>query len=198
MTPDQRPPTRADVREYYRVLLGRPPENDAIVQHQLKSAPTVLKLLQNLSGSQEFLDRVHLLGDCPPHSPFSYLNSSIDVERIIQTYIAQDRRPRAGHFVNFLGVAVPTKVMSFLHDKGGQLDHLPIPSNFHADMAEWGAALRAVDLAREQFNMIELGCGWGCWMANTGVAAKKRGLRIHVSGVEGDPTHLDYARKPSR
>jgi FkbM family methyltransferase len=62
-------------------------------------------------------------------------------------------------------------------------------------MAEFAAALRAVDLARDRFTMIELGCGWGCWMTNTGVAAKRRGLAIRLIGVEGDEGHLAFARE---
>jgi len=78
---------------------------------------------------------------------------------------------------------------------GGQLEHMPIPANYHADMAEWAAVLRAVDLARDKFIMLELGCGWGCWMNNTGVAAKSRGLSIQLIGVEGDEKHLEFARE---
>ena len=65
MNPEQSLATRADVRLCYRVLLGRAPENEEVVEDQLKAAPTVLDLLRRISGSQEFLDRVHLLGDCP-------------------------------------------------------------------------------------------------------------------------------------
>ena len=43
--------------------------------------------------------------------------------------------------------------------------------------------------------MAELGCGWGCWMTNTGVAAKKRGLRVKLMGIEGDAGHCEFARK---
>ena len=62
-------------------------------------------------------------------------------------------------------------------------------------MVEWAAALRAVDLAKDSFTMVELGAGWGCWMVNTGVAAKRRGLNIKVIGVEGDPGHIRYLKE---
>jgi hypothetical protein len=62
-------------------------------------------------------------------------------------------------------------------------------------MAEWGAALRAVDLACDNFTMIELGCGWGCWMNNTGVAARRRSLNVRLIGVEGDKGHITFARE---
>ena len=62
-------------------------------------------------------------------------------------------------------------------------------------MAEWGAALRAVDLARGQFTVIELGCGWGCWMNNAGVAARRVGLDVHLIGIEGDEGHAAFAQE---
>ena len=55
--------------------------------------------------------------------------------------------------------------------------------------------MRAVDLAKKTFTMAELGCGWGCWMNNTGVAARRRGLRPYLIGVEGDKGHVAFARE---
>ncbi len=43
--------------------------------------------------------------------------------------------------------------------------------------------------------MAELGCGWGCWMNNTGVAARTAGLDVHLIGVEGDEGHFAFARE---
>jgi FkbM family methyltransferase len=41
--------------------------------------------------------------------------------------------------------------------------------------------------------MIELGCGWGCWMNNTGIAARRLDLDVQVIGVEGDEKHIASA-----
>jgi hypothetical protein len=81
-----------------------------------------------------------------------------------------------------------------LQGRAGEVEGIPIPANWHADVAEWGAALRAVDLARGTFTVIELGCGWGCWMNNTGVAARRAGLNVHLIGVEGDEGHVAFAK----
>lgn len=189
---DDDSPTRADVVTAYLGLLGREPESDAAIEGHLNGARTVRELVRNIAASKEFGDRI---GSGASSSPFNHFNASVDVRGIVQAHVRHDRRPMAGHYVNFLGVAVPTKVMDFLHDKGGQLDPVPIPANYHADMAEWAAALRPVDLAQGRFSMIELGCGWGCWMNNTGVAAKSRGLALDLIGVEGDPKHVDLAHE---
>ncbi len=189
---DDNRPTRADVLAVYRGLLGREPESEAAVAQHLEGATSVRNLVRNIATSTEFAERI----DSPlTSSVFNHFNASIDVRRIIESHALRDRQTRAGHYVNYLGVAVPTRVMDSLQDKGGKLEGLPIPSNFHAEMAEWGAALRAVDLAQGRFAMIELGCGWGCWMNNTGVAARTRGLAIDLIGIEGDPIHIDMAHE---
>ena len=72
---------------------------------------------------------------------------------------------------------------------------MPIPANWHADIAEWAAALRAVELARGRFTVVELGCGWGCWINNAGAAARALGLAVSLVGVEGDEGHAEMARR---
>ena len=56
----------------------------------------------------------------------------------------------------------PEYVPGVLDGTHGQVQALPIPANWHADIAEWGAVLRFIDLARKNFTIAELGCGWGC------------------------------------
>ena len=96
--------------------------------------------------------------------------------------------------MNFLGVAVNPQIFpSALEPLNGSIEAAPLPNNWHADLAEWGAALRAVDLSGPSFTMIELGCGWGCWMLNTGTPARRTGRAVHVIGVEGDAGHVAFA-----
>jgi hypothetical protein len=129
-------------------------------------------------------------------SPFYYYHSSFDAQETMRRHAVADLKPRDGYLTNFLGVAIHCKFLpKILDDRGGQVEGIPIPANWHADIAEWGAALRAVDLAKKTFTMAELGCGWGCWMNNTGVAARRRGLRPYLIGVEGDKGHVAFARE---
>jgi hypothetical protein len=46
-----------------------------------------------------------------------------------------------------------------------------------------------------RFTIIELGCGWGCWLNNAGVAARRAGLGVQLIGVEGDEGHIGFARE---
>jgi FkbM family methyltransferase len=183
--------TRPDVIMAYRLMLGREPESEHVINHHLQHAATVVDFIRNVAYCQEFLIRI----PPPAGNQFLHFNASIEVAKIIQSHANAARVPVPEHFVNFLGVAIPTKVYSLLKDKGGQLDPIPIPANFHADMAEWAASLRSVDLAKGRFVMLELGCGWGCWMNNTGAAAKARGLVRQLIGIEADEKHLNFARE---
>jgi hypothetical protein len=99
-----------------------------------------------------------------------------------------------GTVTNFLGVKVPVQVMpSILSGLAGTIEPVPEPGNWHADIAEWAGALRSVAMAKDRYQIIELGCGWGCWINNMGVAAKARGLDVRLIGIEGDQKHLKDA-----
>jgi len=129
-------------------------------------------------------------------SPFVHYNAAFDPLEAIHRHALPTPEPHPDYQTNFLGVRIDPKfVPHILAGRAGTVDHLPIPANWHADIAEFGAALRAVDLAKHRFTVIELGCGWGCWITITGVAARRAGLDIHLIGVEGDPGHILFARE---
>jgi len=129
-------------------------------------------------------------------SPFFYYNSNIDAQGIMKAHAVPDLKPNERYLTNFLGVLIDPKFFpEILDGKAGQVEPIPIPANWHADIAEWAAALRAVDLAGNSFVVIELGCGWGCWLNNTGVAARRSSRAPHLIGIEGDPGHIQFARE---
>ena len=132
----------------------------------------------------------------PPQNPLFHYNTMFDPLDIMRRF--SDPAPVAteGLVTNFLGVKIPSKVFPrALVQFEGLIEAFPNPGNWHADIAEFGAALRAIDLAGPTFRMLELGCGWGCWMTNTGVAARRFGREVEVIGIEADPGHLDFARE---
>lgn len=129
-------------------------------------------------------------------SPFFAYHANFDALETMRRHEVHGLAPTQGFQTNWLGVLVDPKIYPFLAESGGTLDPFPYPANWHADIAEWAAALQAVDNApRGSFTMIELGCGWGCWMNNMGVAAKRTGRNVHVIGIEGDEGHMQFARE---
>ena len=129
-------------------------------------------------------------------SPFFYYNTTFDAQEVIRRHAAAGLEPTPGFLTNYLGVKIDPKFLpQILTERAGTVEAIPIPANWHADIAEWAAALRAVDLAKGRFTVIELGCGWGCWLNNTGVAARAAGLGVRLIGIEGDEGHIQFARE---
>jgi hypothetical protein len=107
-----------------------------------------------------------------------------------------DPKTDRNFLTNFLGVMVSPKLFpGILDGRSGEYEGFPLPANWHADVAEWGAALRAVDLSGATFRIVEVGCGWGCWMNNTGAAARRSGKVVHLLGIEGDIEHVALAHE---
>lgn len=129
-------------------------------------------------------------------NPFLNYESTFDAIEVMKRHARNDLSPLPGRQTNFLGVKIdPRFFPGILDNAAGTVEGIPIPANWHADIAEWAAALRAVDLARDTFRVIELGCGWGCWLINTGTAARSAGLSVEMIGVEGDQGHVEFAHQ---
>ncbi|MGI4744670.1 MAG: class I SAM-dependent methyltransferase [Janthinobacterium lividum] len=127
-------------------------------------------------------------------SIFHHFNKSFDAIEVMERHALFEPVPHPDYVTNFLGVRIDPKFFpTILDGRAGTVEPIPIPANWHADMAEWGAVLRAVDLAEHKFTVLELGCGWGCWMNNAGVAARRLGLEVMLGGVEGDAKHIGFA-----
>jgi FkbM family methyltransferase len=129
-------------------------------------------------------------------SPFFHYNCNFDAQQVMRAHAVSDLQPSHKYLTNFLGVLIDPKFFpEILQGKEGEVEPIPIPANWHADIAEWAGALRAVDLSRKTFTVVELGCGWGCWLNNTGVAARRLGREIRLIGIEGDSGHIQFARE---
>jgi len=79
----------------------------------------------------------------------------------------------------------------------GFKEDLPIPGNWHACLGEWASCLITVLRASKVYRMIELGCGWGCWMNNLALAASRKSLDVDIIGIDGSYYHLEKAKKIS-
>ena len=122
-------------------------------------------------------------------------SATFDCSQTIKNHAKESLVPRDGFLTNFLGTIVDPSYFEQLLGRQGSIEPPPIPGNWHACMSEWGACLRALDLAQSPFTMIELGCGWGCWLNNMAVAARNKGFDYKLIGVEGDPHHIEFAKE---
>lgn len=126
---------------------------------------------------------------------FYFYDSCFDAIGVIRRFEQSRLAPADGLVTNFLGVKVRPEVFPpALADHAGTVEGAPIPANWHADIAEWATALRAVELSGRHFFLLELGYGWGCWMNNTEAAARTTGRSVRLIGIEGDGGHVEFAR----
>lgn len=129
---------------------------------------------------------------------FHSYSATFDCSQTIKNHAKESLVPRDGFLTNFLGTIVDPSYFEQLLGREGSIEPPPIPGNWHACMSEWGACLRALDLAQPPFTIIELGCGWGCWLNNMAVAARNKGFDCNLIGVEGDPDHIEFAKETCR
>lgn len=66
------------------------------------------------------------------------------------------------------------------------------PPKLDEELFEWIDILSAVDTARDEFVMVELGAGYGRWSFRAAEAARQRGLKTRLVLVEADPKHIVF------
>ena len=188
----------------YRLYLDREPENDNAIKSALKNHTNRQTWIQSIKNSAEYKKKTGATNPGPGAgsnpgagagpSPFWHYLSAFDAIKTVNKYANAQINASPSHVTNFLGVKVrPEFAPNILANRVGTVEPAPIPANWHADIAEWASCLRSVDLSGDRFTMLELGCGWGCWMNNLGVAAKSAGKKIKLYGIEADQEHLRFA-----
>lgn len=122
-----------------------------------------------------------------------YDPSDLEVFRQFSRY---DGTGEPGFVTNFLGAKTRCILQLPLVPFDGAVEGLPEPvGSTQGETAEWIGTLRSVLEANSSFRLLELGAGYGPWMAITHKAALQRGISdIQVYGVEGDAHHVDYIR----
>ena len=132
-----------------------------------------------------------------PHGAlFYYYAYGMNPIELIEEFARNDLKPEPNIAINFIGLKTPVEVYPpVLEAHKGSVEAPPSPGNWHADIAEWASAFHAVKKSGNTFRIIEVGCGWGCWLANTAIIARSLGKAVELIGIEGDANHLSNARK---
>jgi FkbM family methyltransferase len=186
--------TKEDVVWAYRLYLFREPENEQVVNNLITNCRDRKELGKSLRSSIEYKKKNDEIAIIPPN-PFWHYLAAFDAIEVINSHAKKQLASSPFHVTNFLGVKTrPEFYPKLLTNKVGTVEPVPIPANWHADIAEWASCLRSVDLSGDRFTMLELGCGWGCWINNLGVAAKSAGKKIKLYGIEGDKESIRFAQ----
>ncbi len=115
---------------------------------------------------------------------------------IFSRFKPTEATPEAGFITDFLGTKTRSEFgTSFAHLSGKKIPP-PIPGDFHSETVEWIGLLKSVLRAKHSYRLLELGAGWGPWMAAGYAAAKANQIPdIKVYGVEPDPRHIGFIRQ---
>lgn len=183
--------TREQVAAAYELILQRPPESEEAVSHHLHYAD-LGALGRALLGSAEFT--ASLPQSVPTHEHQVYRGYRPEETALFERHRRPDAVGEEGFIVNFVGCRTQCRLQAPLLPFSGVVEGPPAPvGNTQGETAEWIGVLRAVDEAGASFRMLELGAGYGPWMAATYVSARRRGVEdVRVYGVEGDAAHVDF------
>jgi FkbM family methyltransferase len=99
-----------------------------------------------------------------------------------------------GYQTNFLGVQTPISYFEGMAEepRGEIVTTYP---DANEEIFEWIDVLESVTGSDGVFTMIELGAGYGRWLANAAAACHAIGRDYRLVGVEAEPTHFDWMRE---
>ena len=87
----------------------------------------------------------------PLHDALYHYACEFDALALLEAFHLQGQAAEPGIIRNFLGTRIePLVCPPILTARAGIVEGLPIPGNWHADIAEWAGALRSVALAAER------------------------------------------------
>ena len=194
--------SRDEVISAYRLILGREPESEAVIDYYRRFArPSLVEL---------FLQSDEGRSGCPLDPPLTRLPSAVASYQVFRGYTEADlgifdsfpihaASPESGFIRDFLGNRTRTDVSAAFASMDGQVFGYPVPGDYFADAAEWLGLLKAVLGADGRFRMAELGAGWGPWIVAGHTAARHRGIGdIRVYALEGNAGHLPFLRQHCR
>lgn len=140
--------------------------------------------------------------------------------RVFRRFECWEGMAPAGFWVNFLGVKTATKFLWTGHPPPSRprflkTDYPPFeekPPQFSPgpeaefewidqpyEYLEWIDVLDSVARAKEHFTMIELGAGWGRWIANAAAALQlSNPLPYTLIAAEPEPTHFQWMKEHLR
>lgn len=187
--------TREDVVYAYRMLLGREPENEAVLDRYVTELRSVKMLRDLFMGSMEFrqsLSKVQLSRLPRPQLPSSPMRVQLDATPEQLTALLTKLAAQWQH----LGETEPH--WSVLTNDGYAQDNLPRNETvFYAsgahEVQEWRAALARAGLQAETLaHVLELGCGVGRVTLHLARTVPQ------VTGVDISAPHLALAQQRQR
>jgi FkbM family methyltransferase len=185
------PVTEEAVLWSYRLLLGREPESDEVVQQHARTHASIADIRRIFMNSEEFGQRSAELGVRMPDS------------EVLRHFPPWTGPGEPGFWRDFLGVRTRCEYLPQAYGVlSGAVEGPPgtEKAGLH-EVAEWIGSLRSVLEARPRGSLVvvELGAGWGPWLVGAAKAAECVGIRdVRLAGVEGGEGHFAFMQQHFR
>lgn len=126
---------------------------------------------------------------------------------LVQSLLVGSATPLANGYIDGFGVKTLHACVPFADSKSLDFGRLSLPfpdDGFHAEAIEYVAMADSItrasktesSLSKSSFCAVEIGAGWGPWMAACGVIARRLGFEaIQLVGVEASTQRFDLMRQ---
>jgi FkbM family methyltransferase len=175
----------------YRLLLGREPESAEVVKMHASAHSSVGDIRAMFMKTEEFGNRAKADGIRAPDA------------QILAHFPPWTGDGEPGFCRDFLGVR--TRVAYLPSDYArlsGAIEGPPGTERVRLhEIGEWIGTLRSVLEARSRNSLVvvELGAGWGPWLAAAAKAAERLGItNVSLAGVEGSSDHFRFMQQHFR
>ncbi|MCX8135203.1 MAG: hypothetical protein N3D18_14730 [Roseococcus sp.] len=187
------PISREEVILGYRLVLGRLPESEEVIQAHAAAHDSAEAFGQSLLACDEAVRRAAHLTH--PQLLRRMGLTEADVADLRAAAACEWPPPRPGFVSDFTGIYTRLSLVGLPPGHDGRHCALPIPSDFHAEAVEWLALLRALGASPTRFVMAELGAGWGPWTAAAHALARRQGVaERRFYAVEAGRRNLERLR----
>ncbi len=188
--------SRDEVVSAYRMLLGREPENEAVVEGH-RAARDWPALRDAFVNSEEYRATT---GRVRSHLDSLYDGVTAGDEILLRRHL-DPGEAESGFVRNFLGTrmkaefTLPTVALS-----GRVYSDIPtVVGDYHAESIEFVGLLKAIEAGSGSFVAVELGAGWGSWSVTAGHVARRLGRApIRLYAVEAGAARMDNIRQHYR
>lgn len=177
----------------YRMLLGREPEDAAVVRAHALNNNSVDAIRRMFVETAEFKakessERVAARWSECAQAP------------IVSQFPPWSGRGELGFWRDFMGVRTRCAYLPPIYKAlSGTVEGPPGTERVGLhEVAEWTGTLRSVLEARTRGRLvvIELGAGWGPWLVSATKAAERVGIEnVSLAGVEGAESHYQFMRQ---
>ena len=178
------------VRDIYRGVLGREPENDTIVEEHAAAGLPLSEMLRQVVSCDEFLARFRQRRG---EGDLLYDGLNPGDEDILRRHL-DPGAPHPEFVTTFVGTRMRTTLAAGAQTMGGACyrDIPTVVGDIAAETVEYVGTIKALEAGVGPFVMAELGAGLGSWSVIGGHLARKMGRGpIRLYAVEASAGRVE-------